>query len=189
MFKSIISSLVLASALVTPAMAREYNAYPLGDLSGQSRSSTSSAHQSASSLPRSSYREGHTREQLTFAMAAREQAVRMCRRGNTNAQINQVLIEGGTQLTGVLVDRLVNGRRSFGGYRNYGNVSSEQDCDAIGNAVYQDALTAQLDSYCRESSDEEYTRGGQPVRQERMRRECQAIRSDTQWNSSFQPRN
>ena len=184
-----------ALSLATPAMAqRTYDAYPLGGRPAEAEAPAqrqAPPEAQASVTAQSSYRDGPTQSQITFALQAQREAVRMCRRGNMNDELNRALISGGEQVIGSLISRAVNGRGYgyYGGGRNYGYSQSGQDCDELGRQVYQDALRAQPDSYCDSSMVATYTRGGQPATEERMVRRCQARTPDATWDQGFRPRN
>ncbi len=191
MFKKVIISLIASSLLATPAMAQRWQGFDESATAGSQAQRRDARTTDAPAAP-GSYREGYTREQLTFAMAAQREAVRMCRSGNLNAGINRMLTDVGTEAVGEVIAQVVNGRGSHfyrGSYRSYGRDDSSQDCNALGQQVYQDALRAQPDSYCDSSMIATYTRGGQPVTEERMTRRCQSRRADASWDTPFQPRN
>lgn len=197
MTKFFVSATLAISLVVSaPASARPADGNLLSNLMAQQGASPAPANQSQATpqpapATRSTYRDGPTQSQIAYAMAAREQAVRMCRRGNMNDQLSRMATNTGQQLLGSIITRVVNGR-GYGGYYNHSynnyNTPSSQNCDQLGQEVYRDALTAQPDSYCDSSMEATYTRGGQPVTEERMVRRCQARRADTTWDTSFQPR-
>ena len=199
MYKSFIT-LAVTLAVTTPAMAQQYN-FPsksqraemaAAQAAGSAAQATVSRDQYQSTATASSFREptGHTREQLLFAVDMQREAVRMCRKGNTSAELSRSLAEAGGNIATILVEKALK-RNSFGfgrGYRGRDNGDSSQDCDDLGRQVYADALEVVPESYCDESMTSEYRRGGQAVAEERMVRRCQARKADSSWSARFQPK-
>lgn len=193
MYKAFITLAVTLAVTTTPAMAQQYR-FPSksqrAEMAAAQASGEAVSHQGTSTA--SSFREptGYTREQLLFAVDMQREAVRMCRKGNFSTELNRSLAQAGTNIATVLVEKALN-RRSYGiGRSNYGNSrDSSQDCNDLGERVYQDALRVEVSSYCDESMTNEYRRGGQAVAEERMVRRCQARKADSSWSASFQPKN
>lgn len=135
-----------------------------------------------------------TPEQVLLATSFSQAAFRQCMEEVRRDENRRAWNETGQQVGIILADRLTRGN-SYGGYYggnyryNNGGNQSLQSCEQVRDRTYADMLHATPASYCDESMEGEYRRGGQPVTEERMRRRCQARTTNTSWNTGFQPQN
>lgn len=199
MTKFFISAAIVASLLTSPVSAKP-RSNKLSDYPGFAPSARADepapeqprVRRQADSQPapvQSTYRDGPTQSQVAFALQMQREAVKMCRQGN----LNDDNVRMGSDILGSIIVRAVEGRGSrYSGGRRYSRYDNGQNCDELGQRVYQDALQAQPDSYCKWSSDEEFFEGGAdggvPTRRPRARRVCQQLEVNVNWNASFQPR-
>ena len=182
MFKKVIISLVASSLLATPAMAQRWQGFDESATAG-SQAQRRDAPATGASATATGFREpAYTPEQVERAEAASQAAFRRCQDDNLRGQTREVFVEAGTQIGTIIVDRVVNGRRTFGGgyfpRSNYGRGgnSNSRSCEDAANRAYYRTLTA-TPAYCdrvmvsRRRRDGTLIDGGEVEERCRSRRE------------------
>lgn len=204
MFKSIVFAAIAATTFfvgVSPAeaakpsdcRARDNRIECYLDLDDHRESAQVSTQQTSTQQSGSGFREPNASpEQVALAINMSFAAFQQCQIAIRKDESARGWNRAGQQIGIAIANRLTR-TYSYGGsnydYPDQGRRESLQSCEQVRERVYSDMLRSTPSSYCDESMTTVRRRGGKSANEELMVQRCQARRSDSSWNTGFQPEN